>query len=195
MNPLTLTTELDAVNIILSHIQRQPVNTLTGPSSSDGARAYATLREVTRELLTRGWEFNQDRNVTLVRDSNDEIPLSTNVVRVSIPRTKYSDIRPIQRGNKMYDVQNQVYTFSRDLEAELVTKLLDWDLIPESARRYITIRAARMFAKRTKVNATTHSLTQEDEFGAWLTFSGEYESDRDINIGMAPDMIELLNRN
>ena len=57
------TTELQAVNTMLSTIGEAPVDSLTGATSSDAALADQVLTEVVRETLVQGWYFNIDKNL------------------------------------------------------------------------------------------------------------------------------------
>ena len=78
------TTELEAVNTILSTIGEAPLNSLSGSLPVDGTIAKNVLSEVSREVQSQGWHFNTHYKVTLSRDTNNKIPLATNIVRVEV---------------------------------------------------------------------------------------------------------------
>lgn len=65
MTTQTRTTELEAVNTILSTIGEAPLNTLTGSLPVDGTIAKNVLSEVAREVQSQGWHFNTHNKVTL----------------------------------------------------------------------------------------------------------------------------------
>ena len=90
MTTQTRTSELESVNTILSTIGEAPLNTLSGSLPVDGTIAKNTLSEVAREVQSQGWNFNTHYKVTLSRDTNNKIPLATNIVRVEIDPKKYS---------------------------------------------------------------------------------------------------------
>jgi hypothetical protein len=79
-----LTTELDAVNVILGGVGQAPVTTLSGTLTGDTSRALATLRQVTSELQVKGWSFNTDLDFTLKRDVSNNIPLPAATVSLTI---------------------------------------------------------------------------------------------------------------
>ena len=66
------TTELPAVNQILSSVGQAPVTTLD-QSNPDVAIAYDTLLQVSREVQSQGWTLNKEAHYPFTPDSNDEI--------------------------------------------------------------------------------------------------------------------------
>jgi hypothetical protein len=159
------TSELEAINTILSTIGEAPLNTLIGSLPVDGTIAKNVLSEVGREVQSQGWHFNTHYKVTLSRDTNNKIPLATNIVRVEIDPRKYSKISYdiVQRNNFLYNLAKNEETFDTDFDEVTAVYLLPFDEIPEQAKRYITIRSARIFHDRTLGANTIHKFSQEDE--------------------------------
>ena len=159
------TSELEAINTILSTIGEAPLNTLIGSLPVDGTIAKNVLSEVSREVQSQGWHFNTHYKVTLTRDTNNKIPLSTNIVRVEIDPRKYSKVSYdiVQRNNELYNLAKNEETFDTNFTDATVVYLLPFDEIPEQAKRYITIRSARIFHDRTLGANTIHKFSQEDE--------------------------------
>lgn len=159
------TSELEAINTILSTIGEAPLNTLTGSLPVDGTIAKNVLSEVGREVQSQGWHFNTHYKVTLSRDTNNKIPLATNIVRVEIDPRKYSKISYdiVQRNNFLYNLAKNEETFDTDFDEVTAVYLLPFDEIPEQAKRYITIRSARIFHDRTLGANTIHKFSLEDE--------------------------------
>ena len=62
----------------------------------------------------------------------------------------------------MYDRKNNTYIFDEDLTCN-VTYFRNFDEIPESARRYINIRAARVFVDRLVGDDGLRTYTAQDE--------------------------------
>ena len=141
------TTELESINIMLAAIGEAPVNSLTGTLPVDVKIAQTTLTEVNKEVQSEGWSFNTEIDVTLTRDGSNEISLPANVLRVDANIHQHPTIDPIQRGLKLYDRQNNKYEFDEDLICTVIY-LRTFEEIPEPARRYITIKAARVFVDR-----------------------------------------------
>ena len=160
----TRTTELEAVNTILSTIGEAPLNSLTGSLPVDGTMAQNILDEVNREVQSIGWHWNTHYKVDLSRDTDNKIPVGTDVLRIQL-NTKYSrssyDI--VQRDNYLYNLADNSEIFSQDFTETNVIYLLDFIKIPEQARRYITIRSARVFHDRTLGANTIHKFSSEDE--------------------------------
>ena len=156
------TTELEAINIMLAAIAEAPINSLTGTLPVDAVTARSTLAEFNKEIQSEGWSFNTETDVTLTRDGSNQISLPANVLRVDANIHQHPTIDPIQRELKLYDRQNNKYEFDEDLICTVVY-LRDFDEIPEQARRYINIKAARVFVDRLVGDQGLRTYTQEDE--------------------------------
>jgi len=164
MTITTRTTELEAVNTILSTIGEAPLSTLTGSLPVDGTTAKNILNEISREVQSAGWHFNTQYKVDLTRDSNNKIPVGTDVVRVQL-NDKYdkSSYDVVQRGTFLFNLAKNSETFDQDFTENTLIYLLDFEKLPEQARRYITIRSARVFHDRTLGANTLHKFSSEDE--------------------------------
>ena len=185
---LTKTTKLQAINTMLSVVGEPPVNSLTA-QRADSFIAQSILDEVSREVLTYGWQFNTEDNVTLSPDSSTGfIYISDSVVRVDMD-SRYDDTYDIVvRGNRIYNRKTNSFVFTEDLVAQRVI-LMDFDDLPEVAKRYITVRAARIFQDRVVGAQTLHAFTATDELVA-LTKMQEYENEvGDYSIFQSDDMI------
>ena len=156
------TTELEAINIMLAAIAEAPINNLTDTLPVDARLAQSTLAEFNKEVQSEGWSFNTEIDVTLPRDGSNQINLPTNILRVDANIHQHPTIDPIQRGLKLYDRQNNKYEFDEDLICTVVY-LRTFDEIPEQARRYINIKAARVFVDRLVGDQGLRTYTQEDE--------------------------------
>ena len=164
MTITTRTTELEAVNTILSTIGEAPLSTLTGSLPVDGTTAKNILSEISREVQSAGWHFNSHYKVDLSRDSFNKIPIGTDVLRVELnDRYDKSSYDVVQRDSYLYNLAKNEETFEQDFEDNIIVYLLDFVKLPEQARRYITIRAARVFHDRTLGANTIHKFSSEDE--------------------------------
>jgi len=159
------TTELESINIMLAAIGESPVNSLTGTLPVDVKLAQSTLTEVNKEVQSEGWSFNTEIDVTLTRDGSNNIALSADVLRIDPNIHQHTNIDAIQRGLKLYDRLNNKYDFDEDLICTVVY-FRDFDEIPEPARRYITIKAARIFVDRLVSDDGLRTYTQQDEIRA-----------------------------
>lgn len=174
MELLTPTTELEAVNTLLDIIGESPVSTLEDTGLADVAKARRTLKETSREVQSRGWHFNTEENYSLPRDDSNQIIVPLNTLRVDTTKEFYQyDV--VQRGKRLYDRKNHTYSFDKTLKVNLIV-FLDFEELPEAARNYITIRAARKFNDRELTDQATHVYSQDDEDIALATLK-EAEGD------------------
>ena len=181
MTTVTRTTELEAVNTILSTIGESPINSLTGTLPVDANIAQNVLDEICREVQSAGWHWNTHYKVDLSRDGDNKIPIGTDVLRVKL-NTKYDrgSYDVVQRDNYLYNLAKNEETFTTNFEDTDIVYLLDFSKIPEQAKRYITIRSARVFHDRTLGATTIHKFSTQDEARALSllrqaeTETGEY---------------------
>ena len=175
------TTELEAINIMLAAIGEAPINSLTDTLPVDARTAQNTLTEVNKEVQSEGWSFNTEIDVTLTRDGSNQINLPTNVLRVDANIHQHPTIDPIQRGSKLYDRQNNKFEFDDDLICTVVY-FRDFNEITEQARRYINIKAARIFVDRLIGDQGLRTYTQEDETRARAILTESDYANADHNL-------------
>ena len=159
------TTELECINIMLAAIGEAPVNSLTGTVPVDVRLAQSTLTEVNKQVQSEGWSFNTEIDVTLTRNASNNIVLGTDVLRVDAQTHDHPSIDPIQRGLKLYDRKNNTFVFDENLKCTVVY-FRSFDELPEQARSYMTIKAARIFVDRLVSDQSLRTYTQEDEIRA-----------------------------
>ncbi len=159
----TLTTKLEAVNSMLGHIGESPVNSISDTNALpvSAATAITVLDETSREVQTEGWHFNTEKDVTLTPNSGT-ITLPTDALQID---TSDSSVDIVQRGSTLFDRKSNSSTFTADLKVTLL-RLLDWDYLPETARRYVTLRAARIFQARVVGSRELEALIARDEYQA-----------------------------
>ena len=143
------TTKLEAVNTMLTFIGESPVNSLSDSSGvGDLPVAEKILDEIDREVQSQGWHFNTTVDVVTSPDAtSNEIVLSHNVVKADVKVGAYSNMDVTMRNNKLFNRSKNTFEFTSDLKLTLVS-LLPWDDFPEAARRYISLRAARVLQDR-----------------------------------------------
>ena len=197
MTTQTRTSELEAVNVILSTIGEAPLNTLVGSLPVDGTIAKNVLSEVSREVQSEGYHFNTHYKVTLTRNTDNKIPLATNIVRVELDPNRYSKTQYdiVQRNNELYNLAKNEQTFDTDFENVTVVYLLPFDEIPEQAKRYITIRSARIFHDRTLGANTLHQFSKEDEAKALSILKQAESSTGDYTVFDTPEQAYTISRN
>jgi len=197
MTTTTRSTELEAVNVILSTIGEAPLNSLSGSLPVDGTMAKNVLSEISREVQSSGWHFNTHYKSTLTRDTNNNIPVATNVVRVELDPNLESkgDYDLVQRDGKLFNLAKNTDVFDKDFENVTQVLLLPFNEIPEQAKRYITIRSARVFHDRTLGANTLHKFSQEDEKQALSILRNAEARTGDYTIFDTPEQIYTIARN
>ena len=180
---LLATTKLEAVNTLLGAIGEAPVNSVNS-GLVDAETAEKILDEVSREVQSQGWSFNTDFERAFTPDNTNQFPLPTNILRIeqSDPRTSTHDV--IARGSKLYDRVENSYFFSPSVTSIKmnVVVYLDFEELPEAARRYITIRSARIFQDRVVGSNELHAFQQRDELVALVELKDADSNVNDNNI-------------
>ena len=166
--PLTPTTELEAVNTMLSTIGESPVNSLGVTGVVDAVTAKTILGSVNRDVQSDSWSFNTDKAFPLLVEAFAPFYIlvpSTALQVDAAGNDKGLDV--VVRGTKLYDRTTHTYSFTDRTKVECdITWLLPFDELPEAARRYITIRAARIFQDRVVGSDLLHSFNAQDEQSA-----------------------------
>jgi hypothetical protein len=176
------TTKLAAVNTMLFTIGESPVNTLSGGSGVDAVTAVQTLDAVAREVQSEGWAFNTEKSYPLLRQAF--APLVIYVPDAALecdPSDPTAEI--VVRGNRLYDLKNHTFEFpdTPKINCDIIWNF-EFDELPETARRYITIRASRIFQDGAVGSETLHTFTERDEFQARARFRKGNSRVRDKNL-------------
>ena len=197
MTTTTRGTELESVNVILSTIGESPLNSLSGSLPVDGTVAKNVLSEISREVQSAGWHFNTHYKSTLTRDTNNKIPVATNVVRVDLDPNLISrrDYDLVQRDGFLYNLAKNTDVFDRDFEDVVQVYLLPFNEIPEQAKRYITVRSARVFHDRTLGANTLHKFSSEDEAKALSILKQAESQTGDYSVFDTPEQAYTISRN
>lgn len=169
---------------MLSTIGEAPVNSLTS-GLVDAETAETVLNEVSRDVQSLGWNFNTELNYKVAADTSGNVLLSPQIIRADLANsvTKYRSYKNeyVQRGNKMYDKVNHTFNIGKALTLDVVV-LLDFEELPEVARRYITVKASRLFQERVVGSDTLSAVNRADEDRAFIALK-EMEGDNgDYNI-------------
>lgn len=170
------TTKLEAVNLMLGAIGQAPVSTLDSATIADADTAQRILDETSREIQMAGIHCNTEYNYTMVPDSNGNINLPTNCLKIDVDDQQANYAEDVAaRGSKLYDLKNHTFTWTKSLKCVIVLSL-DFTDLPEAVRWYITIRAARKLQDRILGANEIHAYTEADEARAKAQFL-EAESD------------------
>lgn len=179
-----------ALNEMLEIIEESPLPNGTvfdynTYANEEVGRIYNRLMEESDEVQTKGWTFNTLLDVTYTPDGNGEIVFSSSVKRIDFDSAT-SNGTYVKRGNKLFDRVNNTYTFSSPIVVNKVVELLDWDLLPDTAQRYILIRAGRKYAGRTLGSDAVEGFTRQEEQSAQVEL--EREELRALDLGFFDDL-------
>lgn len=178
MTATTLLTELEAVNLMLMAADEAPVQTLSQPGHLPLSTAKSVLNDTSRVVQSKGWAFNTEDGFPLPRDTEGHIPIAPNVLSIDVDDS--TDVKAVQRGTKLYDRKNHTSVFQQDLTGTVIL-LLPWDELPQAARHYIAVRAARTLQVRLQAGESVHSLTEADETAALLALDSLEADTADAN--------------
>ena len=156
-------TELDAVNQILSSVGQAPVTTLD-LQNPEVFTAVNTLREQSKQVQLEGWSFNTERHYVLKPDTNTKkIGVPSNMLaidsNVQTHRDKY-DL--VLRQGFVYDRHKHTYEFDNDVTADILW-YWDFQYLPPGIQQYVTAKAARMCATKMVGDAQLNQLLAEQE--------------------------------
>ena len=114
-------------------------------------------------MATQGWDWNTEKR-KIAPDSDGHMIVPADTLRALFNPKKSTD-RYTLRAGKIYNLSDATFVFTSSLDIEVVLDL-GWDNLPEEARRYITIRASRLFGDRVVGDPAMHGYTREEEYSA-----------------------------
>jgi hypothetical protein len=185
------TSKLDAINTMLSAIGEAPVSSLSS-GLIEAEIAESILNTVDREVQSMGWHFNTELNKSFAQDTNGEIILPADILRAdSTLKTDAPNL--VQRGLKMYDRVNHTFTVSVDVALDVVIQL-EFDDLPEVAKRYVVLRSTRIFQDRVVGSGTLHEFQKADEDRAFIELRDFDKAADDHNIFDNYDTFSIIDR-
>ena len=107
---------------------------------------------------------------------SQRIAAPTNALQLDTNLSGYSNLDPIVRGRFIYDKYDGTYQFTADLKVNIVYQIAfeqgdeGEPALPEHARRFITMRAARIFAQRYVGDPQLLQFVIQEERDAWTSF-------------------------
>jgi len=179
---------------MLAAIGEAPVNSLGTSGLVDAATAYDILNKVTREVQTKGWNFNFEQNYPLPIDIHGYVYLPSNVLAVSIGETQKATYTVAQRGTRLYNRKTHTFVFTETIYVDIIT-LLQFSDMPEAAKNYVVMKAARRFCQQMVGSAELEGFAEKDEMAALDTlkdFEGD-TSDYNMLVG-SYDVFRVIDR-
>ncbi len=178
---LTPTSELEAINLMLSVIGESPVNTVEDTGVVDAVVARQILSQSSRDVQVVGWHWNTEIEYPLAASFPEgELLLPPNTLKVDTTGAD-EGLDLIQRGNRLYDRKNHTFQIGKTVTVEMVV-LLPFDQLPEAARSYIVMRAARQFQERMVGSESLWQFNTRDELRAWANLQSAEAETQDLNV-------------
>ncbi|MCD7779673.1 MAG: hypothetical protein LUH05_03250 [Candidatus Gastranaerophilales bacterium] len=178
-----MTTELEAINTMLSCVGQSPINTLEGTKSYFTMMAENILKEECKRVLLEGWDFNTDYNYQLNPDVNNHISITDDMLLVQFPQLYRN--RYVTRDSKLYDKKEHTYEITDPLKVKIIWNF-SFDKLPENFKTYIKMSSAYKFCKRALGSETACIYTKEDVQEAYTDLLG-YELETG-NYTIIPEM-------
>lgn len=173
-----LTSELDAINLMLSCIGEAPVASID-TSISEVEMAKQKLDQVILEVLARGRSFNREVDLEILPDEFGEVRLPANTLWVDVRR--YEDNNYVQRGSRLYDRYNHTFNINKPVRVDLHIAM-DFEEMPLAARIYIATRAARLFQADVQGSETIYRFSAKAEEDAEKAFEALDNEAEDANV-------------
>jgi len=175
-------TELDSVNILLAAVGEAAVSSLETATTVDVTQAKNLISNINREVQQKGWHFNTEWDVVLSLDSDSRIPLGTSVLSVYSP-TKLTTIRGREGSPFLYDLDNNTFIWTTSINDAVTITLLDFEDIPQTARQYITTKAARVFQEEIIGQVSAETVNRQEEAEAYADLLDDEGERSGFNVG------------
>ena len=163
-------TKLDAVNEILTGSGFAPVSSLSSTGPANARTAEQFLDREFRTILAEGWWFNYQKDATLVRNANNEIPIPSNILSIDGAGDDFIAIQ-----GKVYSKSGQTFTFTSDVSVDTIT-FFEFEEVPYEVQNYATKVALRKY-QHVRVGGRDalgqHRVDERDARAALIQKEGE----------------------
>ncbi|OUX86035.1 MAG: hypothetical protein CBC03_12320 [Pseudoalteromonas sp. TMED43] len=146
-----VSTELDAVNQILSSVGQAPVTTLD-MQNPEVYTVVETLRNTSREVQSEGWGFNSEYHVKFTPKANKQIDIPYDVLEIDTDKNVHGDTyNVIRKEGKLYDKYHhrfsdrEEFEFDEDIYCDVIY-FRQFNDLPFAFQAHITAKAARKVA-------------------------------------------------
>ena len=174
--------ELEAVNMLLAAVGEAAVSSLETATTVDVTQAKNLLSNINREAQQKGWHFNTEWDVVLSLDSDNRIPLGTTILSIYSP-SKLTTIRGREGSPFLYDLDNNTFTWTASINDAVTITLLDFEDIPQTARQYITTKAARIFQEEIIGQVSAEAVNRQEEVEAYADLLDDEGERSGFNVG------------
>lgn len=170
---------IDAINDMLSYIGESPLD----PTDTDYQShplyesANRILERVSRLYQSRGWWFNRAKTTLTPVANAIAMPAGTLTFQ---PLLTYGVDYAI-RDDALYNMTDDTATISVPVTGYL-TKLIDFEQLPESAAAYVTALASVRFVKTYDGDAAKEREAKEDRDAAYMLMNADHIRNSKVNV-------------
>lgn len=168
--------ELDSLNMLLRLIGSSPVNSVVS-RHPDAVNAITTLNRMRTEYQQVSWWFNTEYSVTMKPNNVHNIVVDTNV-GVIIPY----DNSVVKRGNKLYNVVTNTYTFSEAVTVHKIVRILEWQEMPVSMQLYCAYMAGSQYIRDELEDPQKQRQLEVDAQRAYIEVQKQHLNARQLNV-------------
>ena len=200
-------------DFLLTRGTAQIAGTLSGSTITCASKHYVNVGETMTDVTAA-----VDHKVTAVSTSGLTFTLGTTPAgtiysytkRIATPATAlsldfstyaYTELDPVVRGAFIYDKKNNGWEFGDDVNATVIYQVpfeqstVGEPSLPEYARRYITMKAARIFAARYVGDPQLVQMLSQEEMEAKMNALQQETDNSDTNIFGNALAFYTVNRN
>lgn len=178
---------------MLSVIGEAPISSLSTNATGDVAIAKNILDEVLKEVQSRGWYWNTEFKVTFAKNTEGKVPVAANVARVDADPTGSSAHYSVRNGF-LYDLTDHTSVFDDDVELTAIY-FLEWEELPEVGKRFVMIKAGRVFQDRMLSSPQLNAFSLRDEMIALADLKNAEMEVSDYSIFDNAGTFNTINRN
>lgn len=165
-----MTTKLEAINMCLAGIGRDPVASEDDPDL-DAGMAATVIDNLNSDMQTQGWWFNKEYNWRLTPDAEGNLFAPNTALSVLTEGANRGNWLSL-RGRRLYDMVNHTYDLSSRLYNGEITLSFIMEIpfedTPPVFRKAVAYTARRMFAQDLEVDQVRWKMQVQDEERAVL---------------------------
>jgi len=143
------------------------------------------------DMQSRGWWFNRETNVKLVKDLNGRVTVPTTALSFAIASDILKNLSPkekaryVRRGQYVYDTIEHTNVINKDIVCDLVFQL-DLDDIPPVAQTYLGALAREKANLSDDGDMSKQQVLKEERQTAWANLYAKELSTLAVNALQSP---------
>ena len=179
----------EAVQMMLSCLGIAPQSDLSpsdspsdGPANSEELLAEKILDDALADVQSQGWAFNREEGFPLNSQEDGRILLPPSLLKIErVYHHPHLRERTLKQGKSLarylYDTKHHTFLIKQTVTADVVWRFA-FEEVPEAYRRYVIVRAARIFQDRVLGSSTLHAFSERDEL---MALSGLKNADNELH--------------